>query len=72
MAVEPAFERRGIGSALVAALVEHARAAGMRSVWLNARVTALPFYERLGFSAEGEVFRTPRTYLPHRRMVRAL
>jgi GNAT superfamily N-acetyltransferase len=68
VAVEPAWERRGIGSALVQALVEQARSEGRASVWLNARVTALPFYERLGFEVTSEVFRTPRTYLPHRRM----
>jgi GNAT superfamily N-acetyltransferase len=70
VAVEPAWERRGIGSALVRDLVDEARDRGMRLVWLNARVTALPFYERLGFKATGEEFASPRTWLPHKRMER--
>jgi predicted GNAT family N-acyltransferase len=40
----------------------------MRCVWLNARVTAVPFYEKLGFVVVSDVFRTARTYLPHVRM----
>jgi ribosomal protein S18 acetylase RimI-like enzyme len=67
VAVDPAFERRGIGSAVVTALVEEGRRRGMH-VWLNARETALPFYERLGFVVSSDTFRSPRTYLPHRRM----
>lgn len=66
MAVLPAWRGRGLGSALVQRVVEHARAKGLRTVWLHAQVHALPFYARLGFRAEGEVFM--EAGIPHRRM----
>lgn len=72
VAVRPDFERQGMGNALMRALLAEARAAGMAEVWLNARVTAVPFYEKLGFTVTSDVFRTPRTFLPHVRMVLAL
>lgn len=68
VAVDPAWERLGIGTALVRCALDAARSHGMSHVWLNARVTALPFYERFGFAVTSDVFRTPRTFLPHRRM----
>jgi predicted GNAT family N-acyltransferase len=72
VAVYPAWERRGIGSALIGESLRIAVKHGMTDVWLNARLTAVPFYERLGFRVTSGVFRTPRTYLPHVRMDRAL
>ncbi len=56
LAVDPEFEGRGAGAALVEALVEEARARGGRRVTLrvfgpNARAQRL--YERLGFELEG-------------------
>jgi ribosomal protein S18 acetylase RimI-like enzyme len=44
--------RAGVGSALVTAVVDQARAAGAAQVWLvttNANLGALAFYQRLGF-----------------------
>lgn len=72
IAVNPAWERRGIGTALIRALLDSARGRGMTDVWLNARLTAVPFYEKLGFKVTSGTFRSPRTYLPHVRMDRAL
>jgi ribosomal protein S18 acetylase RimI-like enzyme len=66
--VEPAWQRRGIGSALVRACVDQARAEGVALVWLNARTTALALYERAGFAATGHEFISPATGIPHRRM----
>jgi predicted GNAT family N-acyltransferase len=68
VAVALDWQRSGVGSALVAALVSQALEHGVRDVWLNARVPAIGFYERLGFEALGEVFPTGKTGLPHRRM----
>ncbi len=62
------WQRTGVGSALVQALVSQALEHGARDVWLNARVPALGFYERLGFEAVSDVFATGKTGLPHRRM----
>lgn len=56
----------GLGTALVAAAVEHARAAGLREVYLHAQTHALPFYERHGFQAYGPEFLDAG--IPHRAM----
>ncbi|HEY3318348.1 MAG TPA: GNAT family N-acetyltransferase [Coriobacteriia bacterium] len=72
VAVSPAWERRGVGSALIEAALVKAVELGMTDVWLNARLTAVPFYQKLGFRVTSGVFRTPRTYLPHVRMDSAL
>lgn len=70
--VDPAHRQRGIGSELVAALVDEAGRLGYARVYLNARRNAVPMYERLGFRVAGESFRMGRTYLPHVRMEHTL
>ena len=70
MAVLREWRRQGAGSALLAGLMEIARALGMRRVLLNAQVQALPFYLRHGFQAQGEEFLDAG--IPHRRMWRDL
>ena len=62
------WQRSGVGSALMQAVVADALERGACEVWLNARASALGFYERLGFVAVGDTFVTGRTGLPHRRM----
>lgn len=59
--------RRGFGRAVVEAAMAHARAEGASVVWCHARVVAIPFYERLGFAAEGPVYELPVSG-PHRLM----
>jgi GNAT superfamily N-acetyltransferase len=49
----------GVGGAVLAGLVEHARAAGATCVWCNARTPARSFYERAGFRATSEEFEIP-------------
>jgi predicted GNAT family N-acyltransferase len=66
MAVLKAWRGRGVGSALLEALLDLARARGSRNVALNAQTTALGFYRRHGFMAEGEEF--PDAGIPHFRM----
>lgn len=56
MAVLQSARGRGIGSALLQALVEAARARGGREVVLSAQTHALGFYGRHGFVAEGETY----------------
>ena len=56
MAVLREFRGRGIGSQLLAAVVEQARRAGHTEVFLHAQVSVIEFYERHGFVAEGENF----------------
>ncbi|MBX2851821.1 MAG: GNAT family N-acetyltransferase [Phycisphaeraceae bacterium] len=56
MAVEPALQGKGLGALLVQAGIERIREQDGRRLWCNARVSAQRFYEKLGFTIEGEVF----------------
>jgi predicted GNAT family N-acyltransferase len=47
---------RGLGGELVERCVDHARERHATSVWLNARIGAVAFYERHGFAADGGSF----------------
>lgn len=72
MATDPQRGRgTGAGGALLAACLEHARAAGATRVWCNARTPARGFYERYGFAVEGEEFTLPAIG-PHYVMSRAV
>jgi len=69
VAVYPEHRGRGIGSRLVAELVELAGRKGLPHVYLNARLTAVGLYQRQGFTVVSPApFPMPRTYLPHVRM----
>jgi len=61
---------RGIGAALIRAAVEEIRARGMSRAKLGSQVHAIPFYEGLGFVAEGPVH--DDAGIPHRDMTLAL
>lgn len=65
MAVEPSEQRRGVGAALIAAVIGLARARGAELLWANGRDTALEFYTRLGFEVVGESFVDSPSRLPH-------
>lgn len=56
MAVRASWRGRGVGDALLLALVEQARLRGWADVHLNAQVSAISFYQRHGFQPEGERF----------------
>lgn len=65
MATLQSHQSRGVGAALIAAGVEHARSTGATLVWANARDAAMAFYEREGFRIEGDGFVDATTQLPH-------
>lgn len=56
MAVLADWRGRGVGDALLRALVEQARAVGWRELSLHAQVSAVGFYARHGFLPVGERF----------------
>lgn len=56
MAVMKDWRGRGVGEALLLALMERARARGWDEVCLHAQVSAEGFYARAGFVPEGEHF----------------
>ena len=47
--VPEALRRQGFGSAIVAHLLDHARAAGLQTAWALAPAAAAPFLRRRGF-----------------------
>ncbi|MEI2414883.1 GNAT family N-acetyltransferase [Orrella sp. JC864] len=70
MAVHAHARGLGVGSAILQALVERARALGYRRLALNAQLQALDFYARHGFVAQGPQFM--EAGIAHREMALAL
>ena len=70
MAVLKAWRGQGVGSAILAALLEHARQQGYARVFLYAQASAVSFYERSGFETHGENFEVAG--IQHRRMEKSL
>lgn len=56
MAVRKAFRSRGVGAAMLLALMDVARARGDRAIVLSAQIHALGFYRRYGYLEEGEIY----------------
>jgi predicted GNAT family N-acyltransferase len=56
MAVLKEWRGRGVGEALLLALIEQARDLGLPQVSLHAQVDAIGFYEKFGFESYGERF----------------
>lgn len=65
VAVLPEYRGRGIGSDLMRRVIDDAAGSHIELV-LDAQVQVIPFYERLGFAADGEVFLDAG--IEHRRM----
>ena len=70
MAVLPRWRGKGVGDALLLALIEQAYQRGWREVALNAQVSAIDFYLRHGFVPYGERFW--EAGIEHQAMRRAL
>lgn len=71
MATLDELRNRGIGAALLDACESHAREHEARRLWCTARVKARAFYERAGWTVEGEALQLP-TIGPHYLMQKAL
>jgi predicted GNAT family N-acyltransferase len=70
MCVLEAYRGRGIGTLMLENLIEQAIGAGQQQVILNSQSSAIPFYEKNGFTIESEEF--VEAGIPHRRMAREL
>ncbi len=63
VAVWSGMQKSGIGKAMVFFSEGWAKGRGFRVISLNARVTAVPFYEKLGYTVRGSLFH--EVTLPH-------
>ncbi len=70
MAVDPTLHGQSVGSQLLRAAEDLARADGRTRIVLAARVTAEGFYHRHGYAREGDIF--TEVTIPHVRMVKSL
>jgi GNAT superfamily N-acetyltransferase len=69
MATSPAWVGKGIGRAVLTHSIKTIKAASPTHLfWCNARLIAIPFYEKLGWRIASERFEIP-TAGPHHRMV---
>ena len=68
MAVVVGWRGRGVGAALLQALIDEAGRRGIAQLALSAQTHALGFYRRFGFLPEGEVYE--EAGLPHQVMTR--
>lgn len=66
MAVLPAFRHKKIGSELLNTIINNARKQGLPCLFLNAQTDAQGFYEKMAFTAEGDIFIDAG--IPHIRM----
>ncbi len=65
--VDPVFQSRGVGAALMKVLVEECRRLGLDRIGLDADPNAEPIYRRLGFRTVG---RSPSKSIPGRMLPR--
>jgi predicted N-acetyltransferase YhbS len=66
MAVDPAVQRAGIGTAVMTEAIRRLRASDAVLVWANARDSALPFYAKFGFRTVPESeYPLPQSSRPH-------
>ena len=56
VAVVASHRRNGVGTLLMERLHAIARERKLSQLWCNAQLTAVPFYERLGYVSSGPVF----------------
>jgi predicted GNAT family N-acyltransferase len=70
MAILKECRRRGIGAAILKALIDAAERRGDREIALSAQLHAVEFYRMHGFEPVGDVYE--EAGIPHQAMVRAL
>lgn len=71
MATDPAWAGKGIGTAVLTRAITTIKSMSpVQQFWCNARLIAVPFYQKLGWKIASERFEIP-TAGPHHRMVLA-
>jgi GNAT superfamily N-acetyltransferase len=71
MAVDPGYQRRGVGGRLLAEIERVALENGVGLIWANARAPAAEFYRKYGWEIVSEQFEIA-TAGPHFKMLREL
>ena len=66
MAVKKGWRRKGIGGALIDFIKQIAVGMNLTELVLHAQASAIPFYQRLGFSGTGKPFK--EAGIPHLKM----
>lgn len=66
MAVLAEYRNQGIGAKLLCHVLQVAKSENLEQVYLHAQTDAIPFYEKQGFKARGEIFYEAN--IPHRGM----
>lgn len=56
MAVLPLYRNMGIGTQLLNTLIDQGQTQGITQFELHAQLSAIPFYERFGFIAQGNIY----------------
>jgi GNAT superfamily N-acetyltransferase len=59
MATADGFRGQGLGRRVLDAVIDHVSAVGGGLLWCGARIRAVPFYERAGFSTLGDFYEEP-------------
>lgn len=67
VAVLKKYRRKGYGKVIIINLIDYAKTNHYKKIKLSAQTNALRFYEKLGFTAYGEVYMDAN--IPHRAMV---
>lgn len=67
MAVLPIHRSVGIGSQLLGALIDQGKLQGITHFELHAQLSAISFYERFGFIAQGDIY--DEAGIAHRDMI---
>lgn len=70
MAVLAVYRNRGTGSNLLQFILQQADRTRLDKVYLHAQETAIPFYEKHGFVAVGDIFYEAN--IPHREMLKKI
>lgn len=56
LATDKKYQRLGLGSKMINYVLAYAEEKKLQNVWCNARLSALGFYDKLGFTRKGEIF----------------
>ena len=70
MAVLTEYRHQGIGQCLLQFVLQTAAEKKLQDVYLHAQVSAIPFYEKQGFTPVGEIFYEAN--IPHREMLKKI